>query len=99
MIFSHVLYQLSYLAVCTVYARKGVGEGDSRLRDARYQGMERPEVAPGRLVTFGLLPREAVEFEGGLEHLLWEGSNDGLGLLAGLEESDSRYAGDAEGTG
>src|SRR5919112_2474904 len=41
MIFSHVLYQLSYLAVLATRP-KGRSSEDSSLRDARYQGTERP---------------------------------------------------------
>src|ERR687890_366662 len=79
--------------------REGVVAGenrvDSKLRNPGYQG----KASLGR----GLVPRsflrEALEFEGGLQYLLGEGADDGLGLLAGLEESDGRDAGDAEGAG
>src|SRR3954471_5794187 len=39
---------------------------------------------------------EAVELEGGLEHLFGKGADHSLWLLAGLEEGDGRDAGDTE---
>src|SRR5215210_663710 len=42
---------------------------------------------------------EAVQLEGRLDHLFRERSDDGFGLLAGLEERYGRDAGDAEVTG
>ena len=76
MIFSHVLYQLSYLAVQRC-AREGV--------HAKILVHETLAIKGRGDRVLGLLLSKAVELEGGLEHLLWEGADDGLWLLARLE--------------
>jgi hypothetical protein len=83
MIFSHVLYQLSYLAVWAMHP-EGHPREDSRLREACYQGRG-TEVGSGSLVMSRLFPGEPLELESRLEHLLGKGTHDGLGLFAGLE--------------
>src|SRR5215203_3612478 len=93
MIFSHVLYQLSYPA-------GRLAGSDSTVLARSYQASGRlpgtaGSVRPARLSGFG----EAVELEGGLDHLFGERADDGLGLLARLEERYGRDAGDPEVAG
>src|SRR5829696_5583064 len=93
MIFSHVLYQLSYPA-------GRLAGSDSTVLARSYQASGRlpgtaGSVRPARLSGFG----EAVQLEGGLDHLLGERADDGLGLLARLEERYGRDAGDPEVAG
>src|SRR5215204_7105988 len=93
MIFSHVLYQLSYPA-------GRLAGSDSTVLARSYQASGRlpgtaGSVRPARLSGFG----EAVELEGGLDHLFGERAHDGLGLLARLEERYGRDAGDPEVAG
>jgi hypothetical protein len=63
---------------------RGRPREDSRLREACYQGRG-AQAGSGSLVMSGLFPGEPLELESGLEHLLGEGTHDGLGLFAGLE--------------
>ena len=72
--------------------RKMIGE-DSTAPGSRNQASGRG-LGPAGLVSYRGLASvgEAVEFEGGLEHLLGERADDCLGLLAGLEERDGRDA-------
>src|SRR5215210_4535416 len=93
MIFSHVLYQLSYPA-------GGLAGCDSTAPGRSYQASGRGlepavRVRPVRLSGLG----EAVQLEGGFDHLFGERADDGLGLLARLEERYGRDAGDPEMAG
>jgi hypothetical protein len=83
MIFSHVLYHLSYPAAQGSLAYQGT------LLILDYETWP---IKNGLVKLCGLLLREAVELEGGLEHLLGQGADDGLGLLTGFEEGDGRDA-------
>src|SRR5918998_6219961 len=90
MIFFYVFYPLSY-------PPRGGGGGGFTAPGRSYQASGRGQELAGlvrslRLSCLG----EAVKFEGRLDHLFGERADDGLGLLARLEERYGRDAGDPE---